>query len=323
MRRTLLLAAAALAACNTGFEPQYRVRDVRILAISSHAQGSNAADVLPGDTLVLKALVANPLNRVGLTVDWVACLPQQSEALSPCLDQAYLRDPASLVAAVGTVPGVVSLGSCTCSSESCTSAVSFPLPDVTAALEFAIYAAQVEPTFECRLYAQLVVVAIASAEGHASTSYKRVQIKPTAAELAAASPPVSDRYVLNLNPTVGDVRRNPTDPDACIGGDTVMGGGAALPFPAGQVVLCGRGGDGSIGTYDLCDPGGGTDPASESLDWQWYVTEGEFPDEGGGVGDARGGHVTFQRPAGGFKLWTIVRDGRGGVDWAAYTFLPL
>ncbi len=33
--RLALLSAALLAACNTGFEPQYRVRDLRVLAVKS------------------------------------------------------------------------------------------------------------------------------------------------------------------------------------------------------------------------------------------------------------------------------------------------
>jgi hypothetical protein len=316
MRRTLLV-AAALAACNTGFEPQYRVRDVRLLAVSSSAQGSASADVGPGDTVGLAALVANPRNRPGLTVDWLACLPQASEAIPPCLDQAYLKDPARLLAAVGNVPGVVSLGS-SAPDPTGVASVTFPLPDVTAALEFAIaYAAHVNQTFQCRLYAELVVVAIASAEGHTSMAYKRVPIVPTAAQVSAGG--ATQLYVLNLNPSVGEVRVNPGDPEACTGGDSI----SAVPFPAGQIEICGRGGDGSIGTYNLCDPAGGTTAAFETLDWQWYVTDGEFPDEGGGVGDARGGHVKFQRPAGAFTLWSIVRDGRGGVAWTRSPFPAL
>jgi hypothetical protein len=306
MRRLLLLAplAAALAACNTGFEPQYRVRDLRVLALRSNPSGSTSADVAPGDTVELAALVANPLGRAGLTVEWIACLPQASDAIPPCLDQAWLSDPARLFAAPGTVPGVVSLGT--------GAHVTFGLPDVTAALEFVVATARLKPTFTCRLYAELVVVARATAEGHDSLAYKRVPIRPTAGQIAAGG--VTDNYVLNLNPTVGEVRVGPSDPDTCTGGQLV----ATPPFPAGATELCGRGGNGSIGAYNLCDPGGGTTSAFENLDWQWYVTAGEFPDEGGGVGDARGGHVKFQRPASAFTIWSIVRDGRGGVDWAEF-----
>jgi hypothetical protein len=323
MRRILLLAAAALAACNTGFEPQYRVRDVRILAISSQAQGSSSADVHPGDTLVLRALVANPLGRSGLTVDWLACLPQPSEAASPCLDDANLADPARLAAGVGTIPGVVSLGSSTTAQldPSFTASVLFPVPgtpDVLAALGFVIGLAQQNTTIECRLYSPLVVVAVASAGGVRSVSYKQVPILPPAAMIPATVD--GQRYLWNLNPFLGDVRLAPVDEDACLGGTSIR----APPFPAGETVICGFPGPGSYGAFNICEPGqppsqrGATIATTEAMDWQWYVTEGEFPDSGNGVGDARGVHVKFRRPPGQFTLWSIVRDGRGGTDWAEF-----
>ena len=320
MRRALLLlAAAALAACNTGFEPQYRVRDLRILAISSHAsQGgttSAAADVGLTDTLDLDVLVVDTLARPGFTIDWIACLPQPSDAIPPCLDQAYLQEPARLLGAAGTVPGVVSLGS--------GQAVSFPIPDVRAALAFAVEAAQANITFECRLYVELVAVAIVTAQGSTAMAYKRVPIVPTQAQvdqvvLAIGGKAVTQRYVLNLNPTIGEVKRDPSNSETCSGGIPV----STQPFPSGQTVICGLGTTDAAQTYDLCEPDGSVTPAQEQLDWQWYVTGGEFPDVGG-VGDARGDHVTYQRPAGSFTLWSIVRDGRGGIDWAEFVYSTL
>ncbi len=72
----------------------------------------------------------------------------------------------------------------------------------------------------------------------------------------------------------------------------------------------------------MCEPDGSHSTPFESLEWQWYVTDGEFPEEGG-VGNATGGDVDFIRPPGGFTLWTIVRDGRGGSDWATYVVSTL
>jgi hypothetical protein len=314
MRRILPLLVLALAACNTGFEPQYRVKDLRFLDLQSLALGSaSTADVSPGDTLQLSALVANPLNRPGLTVEWIACLPQPSQAIPPCLDPSYLQNPARLAAGVGTLPGVVSLGSGL--------GVSYPVPstpDVLAALEFVIGLAQQNSTYECRLYAQLVVVAVASAGGHQSVSYKEIPLLPPASLVAASG--VNDRYVLNLNPSVGAVQLNPTDQDACTGGTPI----AAPPFtfPSGEVVLCGSAGNGSLQAFNFCEPDGSTTQSFETVDWQWYVTDGTFPDAGSGLGDARGTHVKFQRPSGGFTLWVIARDGRGGTDWKPYTYPP-
>ena len=321
MRRTLLLLAAALAACNTGFDPQYRVRDLRILDVRSDAQASpTSADVRPGDTLELAALVANPQNRAGLTVDWFACLPQPSQAVSPCLDVSYLQDPSRLAAGVGTLPGVVALGSGL--------TVAYPVPetpDVDAALAFVVGLAQSNPTYACRLYAELDVVAVATAGGRQAVAYKRVPLLPPAIGGQVCVPttgaPIcaTSQYVTNQNPTVGDVRMNPSDQDACTGGTSI----APPPFPSGEVVLCALGGNGSSQPVNLCEPDGSITLANETVDWQWYATDGDFPDDEGGVGDARGGHVKFQRPSGAFTLWTIVRDGRGGTDWAIFSYPSL
>jgi hypothetical protein len=336
MRRILPLLVLALAACNTGFEPQYRVKDLRILDLQSLALGSaSTADVAPGDKLQLSALVANPLNRPGLTVDWIACLPQPNQAIPPCLDDAYLQDPARLAAAAGKVPGVVSLDPGLVVTSGPTWAVletTYPVPstpDVLAALDFVIGLAQQNSTYECRLYAQLVVVAVASAGGHQSLAYKQIPLLPPTGWRSGASTVctpggapmcVDDRYVLNLNPSVGAIQLNPTDQDACTGGTPVTA--PPFAFPSGEVVLCGAAGNGSLQAYNFCEPDGSTTQAFETIDWQWYATDGNFPDSGSGVGDARGTHVKFQRPASGFTLWVIARDGRGGTDWAIYTYPP-
>jgi hypothetical protein len=321
MRRSaLLLAAAALAACNTGFEPQYRVRDLRILAIQSHLGSSLTADVQPGDQVDLSALVVNPLNRAGLTVTWIGCLPNASDVTVPCLSQAYLQDPHTLIAAAGTVPGVVAIGTSPGVDPESVATISYAVPnspEVQDALAFAIAAAKGNPTFECRLFAELVVVAIASAEGQTAMAYKRVPIVVSDAQAAAAG--VAQLYVTNLNPPIGDVRRDPSNEDTCSGGTSLD----TPPLPAGDRTICGLGTSAPVassGPYNLCEPDGSTTPADESLDWQWYVTLGEFPDVGG-VGDARGSHVKFRRQSGAFTLWSVLRDGRGGVTWKAYSFL--
>jgi hypothetical protein len=306
MTRPLLLAAALLlAACNTNVDPQFRVKDVRLLAVRSRVLTARpvqfpSADVAAGDTLVLDALVANPLARPGLTVEWFACLPTPSDAVSPCADLATLQDPTRLAPlAAGPNPTVLALGA--------GPSVQLPIPALADALAFVVATAQRQPTFACRMYAEIVVVVVASAEGRHSVAVKTVRVKPASSALAAAGVP--DLYVLNLNPAVGDVVRAPSDADTCTGGTPL----SAAPFPAGRTTLCGRSVSGSTQVYNVCDPGG-TTPTDESLGWQWYVTDGDFPGEGG-VGNATGDSVDFTRPAGAFTLWVILRDGRGGDHW--------
>ncbi len=309
MTRTLLLAAALLlAACNTNVDPQFRVNDVRIMAIRSAVLAGASADVQPGDTLVLDALVANPLGRPGLSIEWFACLPQGNDAVLPCSDLATLSDPSRLAGD----PSVMVLGS--------GPHVEYtpPAAKLTAALDFAIDTARREPTYRCRLYAELVVVVVASAEGKRSVAEKAVRVVPT-----SLPPDVTSYYTLNHNPKADDVLRAPSDPDACTGG-TSLGAG---PFPAGKTVICGRA-NSVPGTYtadrfNLCNPDGSITPEQdESLSWQWYAAGGDFPAVGG-VGNARGDHVDFTRPPDAFALWGILRDGRGGTDWVSFAVSAL
>jgi hypothetical protein len=310
-------AALLLAACNSGFAPQYRVDDVRLLDVRSRLPAGASADVAPGDTLVLDALVANPRARPDLAVTWYACLPPASDAVPPCANETYLADPHRLA----TVPGVLSLGVTPAPpagpDPTAVASVALPLVDpatVTSladALRFVVETATLIPTFRCRLYAELVVVAVAEAGGLRSTAVKRVRVVVPPGLLPD---PTFDLYQLNLNPRAAEVVRDPDDEEKCTGGISI----ATPPFPLGKRTLCGKPASGAAQQVLICNPDGTTTPAAEDLEWQWYVTAGEFPDESGGVGNAQGGHVAFTRPSGPFWLWAILRDRRGGSDWVSY-----
>lgn len=302
MTRPLLLAACLAVACNTNVDPQFRVKDVRFLAIRSRLIEAPLAlaDASPGDTLRLDALVANPLGRPDLSIDWFACLPVASDAVSPCADVNALRDPSRFAdLASGPSPSVVALGSGT--------SVQTTVPALTDALGFVIETAVRQPTYACRVYAEIVVVAVASAAGRHVAAVKTVRVKPPSATITAAG--VRDLYVLNHNPAVGEVFRAPSDPDTCAGGIAM----SSAPFPAGRTTLCATAAPLSVEQFSVCDPGG-VEVRDEGLGWQWYVTDGDFPGEGG-VGNATGDRLDFVRPSGPFTLWAILRDGRGGHDW--------
>lgn len=323
IRRLLLAAALLLAACNSGFQPQFLVTDVRILAVRDSAPGfdpdsPSTADVAPGDPFVLEALVANPLLRPGLTVGWFACLPPASDALTPCDDRTFLEDPSRLT----TEPAIVPLGLNVFPSAgpdpSVVASISAPLTDpatattLAAALRFALDVAAAGNGYECRLYAELPVIVLAEAGGVRSLALKRVRIASAAAN-AAHDPPLPGpavTFTTNANPVVTDVLRASPDPDACTTGASL----SSPPFPAGRTPLCGAAD--APQPFSVCDP----DPrlVGESQSWQWYATAGDFPDESGGVGNATGQNVDFTRPATAFSLWAIVRDGRGGTGWTRW-----
>ncbi len=304
MRRLAAPALLLALACDTGFDPQYRVSDLRILGVRAQVVGSTSADASAADTLQLEALVANPLGRTGLAVRWFVCAPAGSAVL-PCLEPELLKDPDRLAAQ----PGVFELppGAGTGERPPEIALGSLP-PEARQALDAALQAARDlaagTPTYLCRMYVEVPVVAVASAEGLTQVAVKRVRVVPP--------PPYEepfDAYLPNRNPVAEDVRRGPTNPDGCLGGASLVPAG----FPAGRTVLCGVGD--APGSFTVCGPGGPQATAYEQQSWQWFTDHGTFPEFDDGVGNATGKHVDFDRPAGAFTLWVILRDGRGGESW--------
>lgn len=318
-RRLLPLALLAAAACDTDLAPQYRVLDLRILAVRAEVEGARNADVAPGETLRLEALVANPRGRA-VEVRWFACAPTGTDAVPACVDEEFLKDPAAHAARPGS--GVFLVGE---------GAAPAPIPvvdvegvfDLTVALARVIDLAETSPTYQCSLYAEIPVVVVAEADGLREVAVKRVRLTPDPATLEpplVIGPEVSDRvYVRNENPRISDMLRGPTEDDACSLRGVPVG---EPPFPGGPTFLCGLPAVGSTQRYRVCGPDGPlTPPPAEAeepelLSWQWYVTGGEFLDVGP-VGNATGGAIEFVRPPGPFTIWGILRDGRGGEAWIA------
>jgi hypothetical protein len=337
VRRAALAAAAlALAACDTNFEPQWRVRDLRILAARAEVVGEEpVADGDAGLTLRLAALVANPARLADVTIRWKACLPQAGAVVSPCLDPAVLRDPARLDGA----PGVVDLGE----GESVTVTVPSQLSVLLDALRERAVA---EPGLACTLYLELPVVIVARGGGVQRLAVKTVRL--TQARPGAAPP--LDRYVRNRNPGLGAVRSGPTEALACgptgapvaraCTSDADCDGVAcrrdAPPLPGARAFTCddplprlaqalcadplGR----PEQPYLECRGDGSSTLNQETLSFQWYATGGTLERSGDtppvDTGNVTGGDVRFTPPPGAVTLWVIVRDGRGGEGWLRRDF---
>lgn len=319
--RRLLPILALLGACSVEAPQQYRVPDLRILAIRDWIGSTPTADADLGDTITLEALIANPQGRAPVTVEWYACAPVFAPPLPPCVDSAWLQRPDDFPSA----PGVIPLGS--------TARVSTGLPELQALLQAAstafLQAAVAEPSLQCSLYAEVPVVAIARAGEVVEVAVKRVRVTPTTA--IASYPSLVGAYVVNLNPAVGAVQLAPTDVDACSGGSSLAtacsgpaecGGSAcapdgfcAVPLTAGVTrTLCARGDTAWLQTYNQCGPDGSRLQLEEELEWQWYVSAGTIA-QAGFDGNAVGNTVDLEPPSGPFTLWAIVRDGRGGTAW--------
>lgn len=122
------------------------------------------------------------------------------------------------------------------------------------------------------------------------------------------------RHSPNRNPTLAPL-------SASIDGAPV----GLADVPAGARVRLETGwSEGDAETYAMFDPGSATIvERREALRVSWFVTAGELDDEvtGRGADDpALTTATTWRAPAtrGAVHLWLVLRDGRGGVDFASY-----
>ncbi len=333
MRPILAALALLAAACNTGFEPQYRVKELRILAVRSEvsfavppASGSTdatfpPADVAPDQTLKLTALVVNPTSAP-LTVSWFGCLPGGTDALPPCLDPEILKEPGALAALADTGPqsGVVKIGGVFFPPPAPLTAIpevrlAVTEPAVRDALAALTALVADQPTYQCRAFVEAAAVLEAEAGGRRQIAVKRVRLTPT--PQAAAAPPFSGGYAANRNPAIEGVGVH-LEGDTDCGGTVLTPGERFTGFPTGRTFLCGYSKGRSVEGFNVCGPSGvQPPPGEETLSWQWYVTDGAFPDTSS-IGNATGDKPDFERPPGEFTIWAILRDGRGGEDWKIY-----
>lgn len=357
VRRPLALLASSLlalaAGCNTGFAPQYRVTDLRVLAVRSQVVGmaTHAADADLGDTVRLTALVANPLARQPLQIRWRACAPSATELLSPCLDPQWLATPerfdtpeaANLgVFALEEVPGATLAPDGTW--------IEVPLTDpgvqaiIQQAFDQAIQFAIDNPPYRCTLYVELPVVVIVEAGGLQQVSVKRVRLTPKSQ--IQSNQDLAGKYILNVNPGITGLYFDPSDQDSCVGGaplavtcdalscdtaetcepDPQGGLPVCAPLPGGldatPRVLCGRIDDRFTQEFNQCSPSGTPVAFDERTTWQWYTTGGSLSDADG-VGNATSAHPKLTRPQEAFTLWLLLRDGRGGEAWLRRDFAAL
>jgi hypothetical protein len=318
VRRLALPALLLSLACNPGFDPQYRVIDLRILAVhaevsgSADANGVTTADPNLDETLQLEALVANPQGRPDLRVRWFVCAPSLTGGLPPCLDPTLITDPSTLGAAEAfELPGPPLPDTGERLPPIALSALPQPVRDgLQQAIQVVRAQATTQPTYQCRLYVEIPLVVFAQAGGRQGVAVKRVRLVQTPAQEQQTPP--HDYYAVNHNPVVKDAVS--AADDSCTGGSSVT-----LPaaLPAGTTrTLCAQAAS-DPETYDFCDSDGVPSGTREIFQWQWYVTAGEFPDVGG-LGNAEGSHLDFDRPRGAFTLWLILRDGRGGDVWKRF-----
>ncbi|MGB8933048.1 MAG: hypothetical protein WCC48_17520 [Anaeromyxobacteraceae bacterium] len=312
--RATLPAILLLAACSTNAPQQYAVPDVRILAIRDQVQGTALppyADADEGQTVDLEALVANPLLRAPVTVDWYYCPPWREWLPVPsCLDPLKLADPAALTAQ----PDVFQLGGgAVPAAVSSVSAVTFSLsaigPQLSTAFDRLLTAARAQPSRRCQLFVDLPIVAIARAPGVTEVAVKRLRLTPTARLALPQNADLAGYYVPNRNPVIGTMIMNPADADACTGGTPLTN-----PLPPREVTLCSSA---TMERFNQCQADGTYLQVWENAEWQWYASAGEIVNARFN-GNATAVSAKLEPVTGPFTLWQILRDGNGGADWQVH-----
>jgi hypothetical protein len=323
-------------ACESGFDRNDQiVNSLRILGASAHVDngdGIDWADAEVGDTVTLTALVANPTDIPSVTVTWVTCLPNLNGTLTPCTDEAVLRNPVTLI--TDPPPGVIELGG----GETIQYLVP---PEVQPLLDQLKTRADQNVNAECAIYLELPVIIIAQGGGSVVSADTNVRLSPWSETGPDATDPSLQYYVRNANPSIAQLNI-PNDLSTCIGQtlvsacqtDADCGGGTcssdgwcppATPFPTGKQTICGQIPAGDIQTYYYCGMDGPDGTEMEEPSITWYETAGSQgsisnSNRAGAPDLASRTFETFTRPPGPFTLYGVVRDGRDGLNWVAQDF---
>jgi len=357
MRRSPAALAMALSAalgwmsgCTSGFDRNDQiVNSLRILGVSAHVDdpsgmGIDWSDADVGDTIHLKALVANPGGLATVTVTWLACLPITGQT-QPCTDEAYLREPANIIPlSSDPTSGVLLLGTGV--------DVDYQVPDaVNPLLQMQLANADAHVNAQCALYRQIPVLVIAQddSNGAVFAAVRNLRLSPWKTIAQHPENPNYAYYVRNQNPTITAFNLSPTGLGACdgqplatpcktyadcgaggtCGDDNFCAGGGGV-FPDGPQTVCVA--TGQPQSYYTCgldgpqiaDPG---DPPNvpEQPNVTWYMTAGSLssfapPANGSGGSVASRTFTGFTRGPGPFTIYGVVRDNRDGQNWVAQDF---
>lgn len=297
--RVVAAVAACLAACSANFEPPWRVTGLRVLAVRADQPYAP-----PGATVQLDALAVDPANRP-LTWGWGTCVDPSSSEVTDCIDaadwptftiapdmpshavtipdDAITRMPAAAQARAAV--GVVVVA--------CPGDLSIVSPPTT------IHGTGALP-FLCRDHASGRILA----DDEYEAGVKHIFVRAT------------DQ---NANPSVGGVSWD----------------GQAWPEGTTQTAKPCNTSDDSLNDCDgvlhhvAATPASGSDESGvdsfgqhfhEQVIVQYYATEGSFSD-GVRIGANPETKWSARKQSAGsaVTMWMVVRDDRGGVDWAVRT----
>ena len=335
---------AGAAGCESGFDRNDQiVNSLRILGAAAHidnGDGVDWADAEVGDTITLRALLANPTAVPNVTVTWITCLPSLNNTLTPCSDEQVLRKPADLIMmASDPTKGVIELG--------VGETIQYTVPqEVQPLLDALVARADQNVNAECALYIETPLLIIAQGgDGSVVTALKNLRLSPWSQTGPSATDPALQYYIRNANPAIAALNI-PNDRSACAGQTLVSAcqanadcGGATCspdgwcppaPFPGGPQTICAQLPDATanpneVQTYYYCGLDGADGTEKEQPNITWYETAGAQ----GSISNSNPAGTpdltsrtfeTFTRPPGPFTLYGVVRDGRDGENWVAQDF---
>lgn len=307
MRRAWLGVVLLVTACDYGFKPATLVENLRVLGVKAEP-----AELSPGQSAQLSALVPDPSRAAPASVLWIGCAPDPYNLnRTACADTSLLQDPSALTGGTGTLPpGVSIIGFNNHASYQAASDVFSMVPEgderrtlgtVGQVLAFAV-AEELSPT---------------ATRDELKALFDRVQRKEVRSIIALFRLHISESTERNTNPKLSALK---------FGDELVPVGAHVAVLPAAQVVLDAEVTPESWERYTATTPTA-TETRQERMLASWYSTMGRFSHES----TALGAEVKTTLTAPGAadktdpvpdkrsgKLWLVLRDTRGGTSWTEW-----
>lgn len=299
----------ALSGCDFGFRPETLVENLRLIGVSA-----NPANVRPGESTTITALVLDPSRSQPSTVLWIGCEADPYNLnRSPCANPDVLTDSAALTGGTGTLPqGVSIIGF----GPRATYSVPATLFDPLAADDPRRLSGTVGTVLA---FAVAETVSPAAPREELEALFERVQKKEVRSVLAIFRVLISESMVRNTNPTVDSL---------VVAGEVWPRGARMLVREKEPVTLDLIAPDSSFEPYEASTPEG-LEQRTERILVAWYSTAGRFSEERTALQE--GVQTVFTAPSSTDDkdpvpekrtgtLYTVLRDTRGAQAWREWPF---
>ena len=264
----------------------WRIDRLRILGVAAEP-----AEPRPGETVQFRSLVVAPDEPVGAVL-WLACVNGDDSSNGCAADTSIFSD-------------VLADGAVSADEQAALAAAGligvepFLSPSWTIPAD-ALDALPVETRAE-GFTAFVNITAVPGSLDPAAVS----EIDPDEVELAFKRLPISENPQPNLNPDLLHVE---------VDGAVVEEGGTFEVDAGDTVEIEPLLGDGSVESYPYLTSEGSTETRTESPWTEWYAEDGEFS-QTTSLYPELAREWTAPSDAGEVRLWMVVRDRRGGMDW--------